>query len=110
MLSKLLLIFKGLSTDITGSLEGIAAVVIDPFVLHPAAVAGEDGAALPPAHVRLDAGVLVQVPLQVGLDEELFATNVAGEPRISGVLPFVFFQVMPFPVLFVAACADGKRL
>ncbi len=45
-------------------------VVVDSLVLHPAAVAGEDGPALPAADVRLDPGVRVEVSFHVGLKND----------------------------------------
>ena len=67
MLGKLLLIPEGSTANIAIALQRILFVVVDPFVLHPASVAGEDGSALPAAHVRLDAGVRVQVAFHVSL-------------------------------------------
>ena len=69
VLGELLLIPERPSADVAVAPQRVLLVVVDPLVLHPAAVAGEDGAALPPAHVRLDARVRVQVALHVGLEQ-----------------------------------------
>ena len=63
----LLRVLEGSRADVALALQGILVVVVDALVLHPAAVGGEDGAALPPADVGLDARVRVEVPLHVRL-------------------------------------------
>jgi hypothetical protein len=72
MLCQLLLIPEGPTANIAIALQRILLIVVDPFVLHPASVAGEDGSALPAAHVRLDPGVRVQVAFHVSLELENF--------------------------------------
>ena len=67
VLDQLLLVPEGSSANVAVALQRVLLVVVDPLVLHPAAVAGEDGAALPATDVRLDARVRVQVPFHVSL-------------------------------------------
>ena len=69
MLDQLLLVSERPSADVAIALQRVLLVVVDPLVLHPAAVAGKDGAALPAADVWLDARVRVQVPFHVSLEK-----------------------------------------
>ena len=73
------------------------------LVLHPPPVACEDGPALPPADVRFDAGVRVQVSLHVGLDVEALVAHLARVLHVARVLPLVFFQVVTLFVFLAAA-------
>ena len=57
MLGKLLLIPERSSANVAIAPQRILFVMVDPLVLHPAAVAGEYCAAFPATDVGLDAGV-----------------------------------------------------
>jgi hypothetical protein len=74
---ELLRVFKRPSADVALAPERVLLVVVDALVFHPPAVRGEDGSALPPAHVRLDARVRVEVPLHVRLDVKALSANIA---------------------------------
>ena len=63
----LLCVLEGARANVALALQRVLVVVVDALVLHAAAVGSEDGAALPPTDVRLDAGVRVEMPLHVRL-------------------------------------------
>ena len=90
------------TTYVTVELVRVLAVLRS-LVLHPSSIAGKYGSALPSAGVGLYPSVAVQVSLHVAVDEESFATNVAGVPHVPGVLPEVLLQMLLLPVLPPAA-------
>ena len=103
VLAQLLLVLERPAADVALALQWVLVVVVDSLVLHPPAVGGEDGAALPAADVRLDTRVRVEVPLHVRLDVEPLAADVAGELHVAGVLPLVLLKVVALLVLLAAA-------
>ncbi len=113
VLAQLLLVLEGPPADVTLAPKRVLVVVVDALVLHPPAVGGEDGAALPAADVRLYPRVGVEVALHVRLDVEPLAAHLARVLHVARVLALVLLEVVPLLVLLAAAgeLADvGARL
>ena len=98
MLVQLSIKSEGPATDVTIKFVWIFTV-LSPLMLHAATIGGKSGATLPPAGVRFDSCVGVQVTLHMTVKKKSFSTHVTRVSHVTCMTSEMFLQEVLFSIL-----------